>query len=178
MTRIREFFEYGIMVKRFIYTALILLLLNGCYYSVYSNAYPHLKKIRVLPFENQSSEFALADKALNELSLAIRNDGRLRMVTTDADCTLEGKILSFEEKIYSYDSANMVQDYQLILTLEVVFTDLTKNEVIYENKSLRISELYRVANSSTARFETKEEATSEIITNIFKTVIQNSLEAW
>ncbi len=166
------------MVKKFILATLVLLLLSGCYYSVYSNAYPHLKKIRVQPFTNRSAEFALTDKALNELSAAIRNDGRLKQVTQDPDCSLEGEIISFEEKIYSYDSANRVQDYQLILVLSISFTDLVNNEVIYENQGLRVTELYRVAEGSTARFENKEDALSEIFNNIFKTVIQNSLEAW
>jgi len=166
------------MVKRFIFPSLILLLLCSCYYSVYSNAYPHLKKIRVAAFENQTAEFALADKALNELSLSVRNDGRLKLVTQDPDCSLEGEITSFEENIYSYNSANQVQDYQLILVLNVVFTDLIKNEVIYENSALRITEIYKVTDDSTARFDTKEEALSEIFSSIFKTVIQNSLEAW
>ncbi len=166
------------MVKRFIFISVILALLGGCYYSVYSNAYPHLKKIRIEPFENDSAEFALADKALNELSLSVRNDGRLKLVTQDPDCSLEGRISSFEEKIYSYDAANMVQDYQLSMVLHVVFTDLVNNEVIYENTALTISETYKVAEGSTARFSTKEEALSEIFTNIFKNVIQTSLEAW
>jgi len=166
------------MVKRFIFASLILVVLGGCYYSVYSNAYPHLKKIRVEPFENQTAEFGLSDKALNDLSLSVRNDGRLKMVTADPDCNLEGIISSFEEKIYSYNSANQVQDYQLIMVLNVIFTDLVKNEVIYENNSMRVAEVYKVSEDSTARFETKEEALSEIFNNVFKTVVQNSLEAW
>lgn len=178
LTRIRDFFGYGRMVKKFILASLIFALLSSCYYSVYSNAYPHLKKIRVEPFGNRSAEFALSENALNALSASIRNDGRLKQVTQDPDCSLEGEIISFEEKIYSYDSANQVQDYQLILNLSVTFTDLVKNEVIYENKGLRVTELYSVAPGSTARFNSKEEALSEIFNTIFKTVIQNSLEAW
>jgi hypothetical protein len=64
------------------------------------------------------------------------------------------------------------------MVLHVVFTDLVNNEVIYENTALTISETYKVAEGSTARFSTKEEALSEIFTNIFKNVIQTSLEAW
>ncbi|MCK9557354.1 MAG: LptE family protein [Candidatus Cloacimonetes bacterium] len=166
------------MVKRFIFIVMLMASLSSCYYSVYSNAYPHLKKIRIEPFENSTVEFALADKALNELSLSVRNDGRLKLVTQDPDCLLEGKITTFEEKIYSYDSSNRVQDYQLRMVLSVTFTDLVRNEVIYENSALNISEMYKVAEGSTARNETKEEALSEIFSSIFKTVIQNSLEAW
>lgn len=166
------------MVKRFIFAAILMVALSSCYYSVYSNAYPHLKKIRIEPFENTTVEFALADKALNELSLFVRNDGRLKLVTQDPDCLLEGSIISFDEKIYSYDSANQVQDYQLRMVLDIRFTDLVNNEVIYENTALSVSEAYKVAEGSTARNNSKEEALSEIFSSIFKSVIQNSLEAW
>ncbi|MCB5260406.1 MAG: LptE family protein [Candidatus Cloacimonetes bacterium] len=166
------------MVKKFIFAFMLMAVFSGCYYSVYSNAYPHLKNIRIEPFENKTAEFALADKALNEVSLAVRNDGRLKLVTQDPDCRLEGEITSFEDKIYSYDSANQVQDYQLNLVLKVIFTDLVNNEVIYENSALRLSEIYKVGEGSTAKFSTKEEALDEIFKNIFKSAIQNSLEAW
>lgn len=166
------------MVKKFIYLMWITLLLSGCSYSVYSNAYPHLKKIRVLAFENKSEDYAIGDFLLNRLVLEFRNDGRLKLVTQGPDCSLEGSILSMEENIYSYDTANMVQDYQLKLTVSVVFTDLITNQLLYENKSLLLTELYAVGEDSSARFKTKDEAQAELITSLFKTVIQNSLEAW
>lgn len=166
------------MVKKFILLSVILLLLGGCYYSVYSNAYPHLKKIRVEPLGNRSAEYALSEDGLQQLSALIRSDGRLKQVTRDADCSLEGEILSYSEKIYSFDSGNMVQDYQVQIAFSITFTDLSKNEVIYENKHLILSELYAVAAGSTARYKSKEEAINEIFKNLFKTAIQNSLEAW
>lgn len=166
------------MVKRFVYLFLITLLLAGCAYSVYSNAYPHLKKIRVEAFGNESTDFEIGTELLNQLSLEFRNDGRLRPVTAAPDCSLEGSILSYEEKIYGYDSANSVQDYQLSLVLSVTFTDLINNAVIYENRNLVISELYAVSPESSARFKTKEEAEQELIKSLFRTLMQNSLEAW
>lgn len=166
------------MVKKIIYLVSLLVLLSGCSYSVYSNAYPHLKKIRVQAFENKSTDYAIGDFLLNQLVQQFRNDGRLKLVTQGPDCTLEGSILSYEEKIYSYDTSNMVQDYQLRLTVSVVFTDLITNQMLYENKSLQLTELYAVGPDSSARFKTKAEAQAELITSLFKTVIQNSLEAW
>ncbi len=110
------------MVKKFIYPVLLLLILSSCFYSVYSNAYPHLRKIRILAFENRTSEYGLGDKLLNYLNREIRNDGRLKIVTEDPDCTLEGAILSFSESVYSYDTANQIQDYQLTMVVSVTFT--------------------------------------------------------
>lgn len=166
------------MVKKFVCLGLLCAVLLGCSYSVYSNAYPHLKKIAVRAFENLSPEFELGDKVLNGLSQKFQSDGRLKLVTQQPDCTLEGSILNFEENINSFDSGNNVQDYMLRLTCSVVFTDLVNNQVIYENKSLLLTEPYAVSAASTAKSKSKEEATDELIDKLFKTIVQNSLETW
>ena len=166
------------MVKKFIYPVLLLLILSSCFYSVYSNAYPHLRKISILAFENRTSEYGLGDKLLNYLNREIRNDGRLKIVTEDPDCTLEGAILSFSESVYSYDTANQIQDYQLTMVVSVTFTDLINNTVLYENNALTVTELYAVAEGGTAKFKTKEEAVEELIAKLYRTVLQNSIEGW
>jgi hypothetical protein len=174
----RAFSEYAIMVKLFIRLALLCVVLSGCSYSVYSNAYPHLKKVAVRAFENRSADYDLGDKLLNGLSQEFANDGRLKLVTQQPDCTLEGSINSFEENIYSYDAANNVQDYQLRLVCSVTFTDLINNQVIWENKALQVTCNYAVSEGSTAQFSSKEEATDELISLLFKAIIQNTLETW
>ncbi len=166
------------MVKRIIVSTLLVLVLLGCSYSVFSNAYPHLKKIRVAPFENSSTEFDIAEKVYTGLSSEFRSDGRLKPVTQQPDCQLEGSVLSFEEKVWSYDAANSIQDYQLRLTVKITFTDLVRNETIYENASLLVTETYAVSPSSTSRFKSKEEARDELVKTLFKTIVQNSLERW
>ncbi|MDD4224627.1 MAG: LPS assembly lipoprotein LptE [Candidatus Cloacimonetes bacterium] len=131
-------------------------------------------------FENQSSQFDLGDTVLNGLTQQFSRDGRLKLVTQQPDCTLEGTILDFAESVYSYDSGNNVQDYMLRLSCSVTFTDLINNEVIYENKNLALSEAYAVTpdSPSTAKSRSKEEATDELIERLFSTIIQNSLETW
>ncbi len=166
------------MVKKFIYTILLLVVLSSCHYSVYSNAYPHLRKIRILAFENRTSEYGLGDKLLNYLNREIREDGRLKLVTEDPDCTLEGAILSFSENVYSYDAANQVQDYQVKMVVSVTFTDLINNTVLYQNSGLTVTELYAVGEGGTAKFYTKEEAVEELISKLYKTILQNSIEGW
>jgi hypothetical protein len=174
----REFSEHGIMVKKFIWLGLLSAVLFGCSYSVYSNAYPHLKKIAVRAFDNQSTQFDLGDRVLNGLTNEFTQDGRLKLVTQQPDCTLEGSILSFEENVNNYDSGNNVLDYRLTLRCNVVMTDLINNEVIFDGKGLVLTEAYAVAPGSTAESATKEEATDELITQLFEKIVQNSLEKW
>lgn len=166
------------MVKKYILFTLIIFIVMGCSYSVYSNAYPHLKRIQLLAFDNKSSEYSLGDIVYNSLSTSYQDDGRLRLVTQQPDCQLEGSILSYSEKIYSYDAANNVQDYNIVISFSITFTDLISNQVIYENKNLSLSEIFAVSGESTSRFKTKEEAIYEIFDKLFKNIMQNTLESW
>jgi hypothetical protein len=131
-----------------------------------------------MAFENKTAEFALADKTLEILSAQFNSDGRLKLVTQQADCQLDGTITDYNESIYSYDSANNVQDYQIRVSFQVALIDLVKNQTIYENKTLLITEQYAVSALSSSKFKSKEEAQNEIIRNLFKAIVQNSLEAW
>lgn len=132
----------------------------------------------MIAFENKTTEFALGDIVFNNLSSSFKDDGRLRLVTQQPDCQIEGSILSFAENVYSYDATNSVQDYQVAVVFSVIFTDLQKNNVIYENRNLMVSEIYAVSTESTSRFKSKEEAINEICDKLFKNIMQNSLELW
>ena len=88
------------MVKKFIYFGLIAAVLCSCSYSVYSNAYPHLKKVAIRPFENRSTEFEIGDIIYNELVNQFQEDGRLKLVTQQPDCVIEGTILKWEESVF------------------------------------------------------------------------------
>lgn len=131
-----------------------------------------------MAFENISSEYGLADKALDMLTREFRSDGRLHVVTQAPDCQLEGSIISWSEDIYSFDSANNVQDYQIRISFTISLTDLINNETIYENKNLLLSETYAVSAESTSKNKNKEDAIDEIFRSLFRTIIQNSLETW
>lgn len=166
------------MVKTFITITLLLVVLFGCSYSVYSNTYPHLKKVRIAAFENRSASFEIGENIFSGLNLQFRNDGRLKPVTQDPDCLIEGVILSFDENIHSYDVNNKIQDYRLTLVMSINFTDLSKNETIWENRALSLSQTYAVGQSGTSKNKSREEATDALIKDLFNTIIQNSLERW
>jgi hypothetical protein len=137
-----------------------------------------LKRVQLFALENKSTEFSLGESVYNRLSDAFRDDGRLRLVTQQPDCQLEGAINSYTEKIYSYDEANNVQDYNISISFSITFTDLKNNAVLYENKSLFVSEIYSVTDAGTSRFTTKTDAINEICDKLFKIIMQNTLETW
>jgi hypothetical protein len=139
-------------------------------------AYPHLKTIQIEQFQNQSDEFELSEELFVKLSDDFQADGRLRLVTENADCILEGEIRDYTDKIYSYEGST-VQEYQVKIMFWVKFTDLTTEEVLWENSNLIISDTYSQTDES-ADYTNEEEARLAIYEDLFENIIKNTLEQW
>ena len=155
---------------------ILVLFLGACSYSVHSTGSPHLKTIVILPFTNNTTEYNLEEDLLNELSNLFINDGRLKIVGISPDCQLEGEILDYTDKIYTYDSST-IDAYQVKILFKIIFTDLKKNNIIWQNNSLILSETYSETDES-SEFSSEAEAQNEIMKDLYDTIIKNSLEEW
>jgi len=155
---------------------IFVIFIGACSYSVHSNSYPHLKTIVILPFTNNTTEYNLEEDLLNELSNLFINDGRLKIVGISPDCQLEGEILDYTDKIYTYDSST-IDAYQVKILFKIIFTDLKKNSIIWQNNSLILSETYSETDES-SEFSSEAEAQNEIMKDLYDTIIKNSLEEW
>ncbi len=156
----------------------VFLIFCGCSYSLRMNQYPHLRDIAIAPFENETIELFLEEELRNSLISSFQQDGRLRIAYEDPDSRIEGRILDYSSTIYGYDIEQTVEEYQVRLVLAITFTDLVRNELIWENKNLTVSERYAPSGSSNVRWQTEEEALEEIFDELFRIIIRNSLESW
>lgn len=169
------------MVKKFIKYFIVINLIGlfGCSYSLRTNQYPYLKSIRILPVENRTTESDIDLETFEYLSENFQRDGRLLLVTESPDVLLECALTHYDEIIYSSDSANNVEEYQVNMNFSVKMTDLINDKVLYDNKRLALSKRYAVNNAVTsADYETKDEAETGIYDDLFTKIIQNTLEDW
>ncbi len=148
----------------------------ACSYSVYTTGFPHLKTIAILPFENNTTEYNLEEVIFNNLTNYFESDGRLKIVSISPDCQLEGQILDYSNKILTYAGSD-VDEYEVRVLFSITFTDLKKNNIIWQDKALIISETYS-SSDETSEFSTEEEAQNEIIKDMFDIIIKESLEEW
>ena len=155
---------------------IFVIFIGACSYSVHSNSYPHLKTIVILPFTNNTTEYNLEEDLLNELSNLFINDGRLKIVGISPDSQLEGEILDYTDKIYTYDGST-INAYQVKILFKIIFTDLKKNSILWQNNSLILSETYSETDES-SEFSSEAEAQNEIMKDLYDTIIKNSLEEW
>ena len=155
---------------------LLIFLITGCSYSVKSNAFPHLKTIIIEEFSNKTLEYGMEEDISTQLTNEFFNDGRLSVVTMNSDALLEGTIRDYSNKIYSYDE-NGVEEYQVKMMFHITFTDLVRNQVIWTNEKLILSEKYSSVNDL-IEAKTEEEAKDIIIEELFDTILKNTLEEW
>jgi hypothetical protein len=142
------------------------------------NAYPHLKNIQISPFENSTTEPELAQNFQNYMVNKFQSDGRLRISTIDPDSRIEGTILDYTNDIFSYDMNGNISEYRVSLLLSITMTDLRQQNVMYENKSLLVSEQYSTNPSSPNQATSETEALEKVFEKTFDTLIRSTLEAW
>ena len=152
------------------------MLITGCSYSVYTTGYPHLKTIQVLPVENYTSNYDLRDIVVNSFIDNFESDGRLKLVGLSPDCQLECNILDYSNKIVSY-SGSSIDEYEVRVLFNVVFTDLKENQIIWENQSLMQSERYSLSDVNSV-YKSELDAQEEISNKLFDTIMRNTLEEW
>jgi len=155
---------------------LILSLISGCSYSVYTTGYPHLKTISILPIGNKTEKYELRDLVFDELVTDFDSDGRLKLVSLSPDCQLECSIKDYSDKIYSY-SGSSVNEYKVRILFSVTFTDLINNLILWQDESLMLSEIYSLSNEN-SQFKSEDEVQEEIIEKLFETIMKNTLEEW
>ncbi|MDP8203811.1 MAG: LPS assembly lipoprotein LptE [Candidatus Tenebribacter mawsonii] len=152
------------------------MLLLGCSYSVYTTGYPHLKTIQILPVENLTDNYEMRDLVFSSLIEKYESDGRLKFVGMSPDCQMECSILDYSNKIVSY-SGSTVDEYEVRVLFDLLFTDLKENKIIWENASLVVSERYSLADEN-SQFGTELEAQEEIVVKLFELIMKNTLEEW
>jgi len=149
------------------------------------NAYPYLKTVQVAPFENMTSEYALAQDVQNYLVDKYQNDGRLRIATLSPDARIEGSVLDYKESILSYDIGGNISEYRVQMLFSITMTDMVYSQTLYQNASLLVSEVYSPSSSGQADdgvnsviFTTAEQAQQKIYEKLFDTLMRETLETW
>ncbi|MBW6515439.1 MAG: hypothetical protein K0B81_02335 [Candidatus Cloacimonetes bacterium] len=156
----------------------ILLILSGCTYSLRMNQYPHLRDVMLIPFENETLELYLEEELRNSIIASFQQDGRLRIAYDNPDSQIEGRIIDYTNTIYGYNIDQTIEEYQVRLVIAITFTDLIRNEVIWESRNLTITERYTPQTTVAVKWQNEEEARNEIYQELFRIIIRNSLEAW
>jgi len=108
-------------MKRYSFLALIIaFLLNGCsFYSFKGQGIGGIKTIAIDSFDNRTTEFGIREKLTDAILTRLLSDRTLTVGSPrTADAVLTGSLVSVNDHPLTYQAAETVTEYQVVITIE------------------------------------------------------------
>jgi len=129
--------------------AVLALALGGCGYSFRGNLPPHIRTVAVPVFVNRTQEPALENTVTAAVVDAFVSSGRLRVVPLgQADSVLEGEIIGYSLVPLAFDRNVNIQEYRLLLTLNLKFRDARQGGMLWHQDGLQEKGDFRLAGQA------------------------------
>lgn len=178
-------------------SALLCALLAGCGYTTESTLPTKYQTIFVSTFKDMSPQYDLQAPLTNALVRKFITDGRLQVAKRDdADLVLEGAILDYRMKGLTFDQADDVTQFVVVVAAAARLTDAESGEVLWEDPLMAGETTYytRAAGQSSDRlrgnaevflptvrsFSTEEEnrAAAEALEQLASDIFYRTVEPW
>lgn len=148
------------------------LVLGGCYSFTGSGLPSGLRTVEIDQVVDRSRQSELADQATLLLTQEFQRNGALRPVDHDAQSKVETWLSGYSHAPQTYDLSGNVSRFRVTVTLDVKFTDLRDESVLYESKSLDGSYDYDPLK------ETEADAKVKALQNAVRKLVDNTVSGW
>ncbi|MBI2216541.1 MAG: LptE family protein [Candidatus Rokubacteria bacterium] len=157
--------------------AVVVAAVSGCGYTVGGSLPSHIRTVGVPIFGNQTSEPGVEALITRAIVEAFSTNGRLQVVPpADADSVLEGEVVAHQLVSIAFDPRANVQQYRLVVRLNVRFRDVRQNRVLFEAAGLEERADFRVAASAADTISLEETALRTAAVDIARAVINAAIE--
>lgn len=162
---------------------------SGCGYALVGGGSflpDYIETIAIPMFENGTPVFEVEQIVTQQVRQEFIGRGSYRVVPEieDVDAVLIGSIDRIEIQPASFREDQQASRYVFTVTAGISFTDLTTDEVLWENPSMRFSDEYEVASGGgnvgdvSAFFGQQSNAVERIAEDFAETVVSSILEAF
>jgi len=155
---------------------IILTFFGGCYSFTGSSVPTHLKTIAIPLFDDQSGggEPGLREKLTNKLIDKFRQDNSLEIADrTNADCLLEGTILSMIDQPQVVSAGETVSKRRLTISVKVIYQDMKLKKKVWEKQFSGWSD-YQLGSDITQRDSSISAANDKLSDDI----LLNTVSGW
>lgn len=153
------------------------LLSAGCGYSLRGNLPDHLKTVAVPVFQNKTPVPAVENFLTTAVVNAFATNGRLRVTRVEqADAILDGEIVGYFLQSIAFDSAANVRQYRLIVTLNLRFRDVRRNEVLFQQRNYSDKADFVVPGTVAETIPATETALQQAAAEIARSIVSFAVE--
>ncbi|MFW6139913.1 MAG: LPS assembly lipoprotein LptE [Acidobacteriota bacterium] len=140
---------------------------------------PHIEKIRVPMFKNNTPRFELDVKLTQSVidELVVRGKVEITDDSGSADAILVGEISSFNVHPIAFSGADTADRYNITIVAKITLRDLVEDQVLFSNPNFVYKKEYEVEEG--ADFESVEtEAIEEISESFARSLVIMILEGF
>jgi outer membrane lipopolysaccharide assembly protein LptE/RlpB len=169
-------------MKKYLILFLAIASLFGCGYHLRgtgSSLPPHIKKIQVPMFKNNTPRFELDVRLTQSVidELVARGKVEITDDAESADAVLIGEISSFRVHPIAFSGTDTADRYNITIVARITVTDLVEGGVFFSNPNFVYKKEYEVEEG--ADFETVEsEAIEEVAGNFARSLVIMILEGF
>jgi len=157
--------------------ALTALILGGCGYSLRGSLPGHIKTVAVPVFKNRTSEPGVETMLTGAVVDAFSTNGRLTVVGAEkADSILEGEVTGYQVLSIAYDPKANVQQYRLVVTMNLRFRDVKRDEMIFEQQNLQERSDFRTLGVVAQTISREETALRAAATDIARAIVSLAVD--
>jgi len=169
-------------INRYVITPFILMglfLAVSCqHYTFTPNLPAYIKTVAIPVFDNQTFKYGLESDLTRIIVDEFITDGHLEVVSeASADAVLRGNIVYYKLEPISFDANEVVTEYNLTISLNIVFEDKTSKEVLWEEPNI-----YEYVNyfplGSGGTPETEQDAFERLAQLLSQDVVRRTVEGW
>ena len=148
------------------------LMLAGCYSFTGSGLPAGLRTVEIAQVVDKSRQSELADQATQLVVQEFQRNGALRPVDRDAQSRVETWLAGYSHAPQTFDLSGNVSRFRVTVVLEVKFTDLRDESILYESKSLDGSYDYDPLK------ETEADAKVKALQVSVRKLVDNTVSGW
>ncbi len=151
---------------------LLAVLAGACGYSLRGNLPAHIKTVAVPVFKNRTSEPGVENFLTGAVVEAFSTNGRLKVVGPDqADSVLEGEVVGYQVQSVAFDPRANVQQYRLVVTLNLRFRDVRRDAILFEQQNLQERSDFRTLGVVAQTISREETALRAAATDIARAIV-------
>jgi hypothetical protein len=154
--------------------------LASCGYSFSGSALPaHVKTIGIPVFQNDTLEYGVEKELTDRVTEAFIQDNHLKVVGEhEADAVLVGRIIGYENKVFSYTGSQTAEEYIVKIRIAVSLKDQVANKELWKDDSLERTATYAVVDRPGKPAMTEQDGRQAAIQDLSDVIISRTLEEW
>ncbi len=171
------------MRKKTIALIALSFVLVSCGYQVQDYLPSNVTAVYVPLFQNNTDRYGLEERLTEEVIKKFLVDGSLKVEKkTKSQAMLEGRITRYMLIPLVYDVNNLVEEYKMVLTVNLRLIDMTTREVLWEEPEGDAVEIFYTAYSEEAQARNSAELEPDVMERLLlrmaEKVVERVVRGW